>query len=126
MSVEVTSWARAEASDAEALLGELRASGREYVVWGNGPGDTYAVHTHSYRKHLVCLSGSIRFTLPQTGEICLAPTEPTAGAAGNAPTTTGEAVELTAGDALDLPAGTAHGAIVGPHGVRCAEAHISM
>lgn len=93
---------RAEAPNADVLLEQLQASGRDYSVWGNGPGDTYAVHMHSYRKHLVCLSGSIRFTLPQTGE----------------------AVELMAGDALDLPAGTAHGAIAGPHGVSCAEAHL--
>ncbi len=102
MMVQVTRWEGRERPDVAALLARLRASGRDYSTWGNRPGDTYAVHTHGYRKHLVCLSGSIRFTLPETGE----------------------AVDLAAGDELDLPPGTAHGAIVGPHGVQCAEAHL--
>lgn len=102
MPVTVTRWAGREQPSTSELLGRLRASGRDYATWGNGPGDTYRVHTHDYRKHLVCLSGSIRFTLPQTGA----------------------AVDLAPGDELDLPPGTAHGAIVGPQGVQCAEAHV--
>lgn len=103
MPVNVTRWDEPKLPSVSALLGRLRASGRDYTTWGNGPGDTYAVHTHVYRKHLVCLSGSIRFTLPETGE----------------------AVDLAPGDELDLPPGTAHGAIVGPQGVQCAEAHLT-
>ncbi|HEX8033390.1 MAG TPA: hypothetical protein VF510_06065 [Ktedonobacterales bacterium] len=101
-TIQVTRWDGRERPQVARLLARLRGSGREYSTWGNGPGDTYAVHSHGYRKHLVCLSGSIRFTLPETGE----------------------AVDLAAGDELDLPPGTAHGAIVGPDGVQCAEAHL--
>ena len=100
--VTVTRWQGSIPPDPEALLVRLRASGRRYSTWGNAPGDTYAVHTHAFRKHLVCLSGSIRFTLPATGEHA----------------------DLAPGDELDLPGGTLHGAIVGPTGVRCAEAHL--
>jgi quercetin dioxygenase-like cupin family protein len=102
MSVTVTRWTHATPPDPATLLDELQRSGRGYSIWGNAPGDTYAAHSHSFHKHLVCLSGSIRFTLPEEGT----------------------AVDLQAGDAMDLPAGTRHAAIVGPHGVRCAEAHL--
>lgn len=100
--MRVTRWKGRERPQAAALLAQLRGSGRDYSTWGNGPGDTYAAHTHGYRKHLVCLSGSIRFVLPGTGE----------------------AVDLAAGDELDLPPGMAHSATVGPDGVQCAEAHL--
>jgi quercetin dioxygenase-like cupin family protein len=103
MSVTVTRWRGPDAPEPDGLLLRLRSPGRHYAVWGNAPGDTYAVHTHTYRKHLVCLSGGIRFTLPATGE----------------------AVDLAPGDELDLPPDTPHGAIVGPRGVRCAEAHLA-
>ncbi|HEV2460606.1 MAG TPA: hypothetical protein VGS80_19805 [Ktedonobacterales bacterium] len=102
MSVTVTHWNQPNPPDPQALLARLRQTGRGYSTWGNAPGDTYAVHEHGYRKHLVCLAGGIRFTLPATGE----------------------AVDLLPGDELDLPANTPHGAIVSPAGVRCAEAHL--
>lgn len=102
MQVHVTRWHAAEPATPDRLLEGLRASGRDYSTWGNRPGDTYAVHTHPYRKHLVCLRGAITFTLPASGE----------------------AIELRPGDELDLPAGVAHGALVGPEGVHCAEAHL--
>jgi quercetin dioxygenase-like cupin family protein len=70
--------------------------------WTNGPGDRYAAHEHGYDKVLVALRGSIRFDLPDDGDIH----------------------ELAEGDRLDLPAGTAHAAEVGPDGVHCLEAHL--
>ncbi|MET1232799.1 MAG: cupin [Candidatus Limnocylindrales bacterium] len=76
-----------------------RASGHE---WANGPGDQYAAHQHDYDKVLLCLAGTITFTLPATGR----------------------AVALRAGERLDLPAGTLHAASVGPAGVRCHETHL--
>ena len=32
------------------FIAEMRAAGWPVSVWSNGPGDTYAVHTHSYKK----------------------------------------------------------------------------
>lgn len=101
-SVTVTRWREPQPPDAGELLRRLGATGRDYSTWGNAPGDTYAVHTHSYRKHLVCLAGGIRFALPATGAT----------------------IDLAPGDELDLPPHTPHGAIVGSRGVRCAEAHV--
>jgi quercetin dioxygenase-like cupin family protein len=98
----VTRWSQPQLPDPDELLRRLRLTGRGYSAWSNAPGDTYAVHTHGYRKHLVCLAGGIRFTLPETGE----------------------ALDLAPGDELDLPPNTPHGAVVGTHGVRCAEAHL--
>ena len=80
----------------------LRAEGLDPGTWGNGPGDRYGAHEHGYDKVLVCVSGSIRFGLPDLGE----------------------SVDLEAGDRLDLPAGTRHDATVGPRGVTCLEAHL--
>jgi quercetin dioxygenase-like cupin family protein len=80
----------------------LRAAGLDPGSWSNGPGDRYAAHDHSFDKVLVVAAGSIRFGLPERGEI----------------------VELELGDRLDLPAGTRHDATVGPDGVTCLEAHV--
>jgi quercetin dioxygenase-like cupin family protein len=68
--------------------------------WSNGPGDTYAPHSHGYHKVLYCLRGSITFRLVDTGED----------------------IELHPGDRLDIGPGTMHAAIVGPQGVTCVEA----
>jgi mannose-6-phosphate isomerase-like protein (cupin superfamily) len=66
--------------------------------WGNGPGDTYAPHSHPYHKVLFCLDGSITFHLA------------------------GGDVRLEAGDRLDLEPGTEHSATVGAEGCSCVEA----
>ena len=84
----------------------MQQEGLSPYVWSNGPGDTYAVHSHSYEKVLYCVRGSIRFTLPDMSD--------TTDKAG--------AVDLAPGDCLILPAGIRHGALVGPQGVVCIEA----
>ncbi len=66
--------------------------------WSNGPGDTYAPHSHEYHKVLYCLSGSIVFHTPD-GDVQLRP-----------------------GDGIDIPHGVEHAATVGPAGVECMEA----
>ena len=86
----------------QALTARLASEGLEAHAWGNGPGDRYGVHEHGFDKVLVAAAGSIVFSLPVLGR----------------------SVELVAGDRLDLPAGTAHGALVGPSGVTCLEAHL--
>jgi quercetin dioxygenase-like cupin family protein len=85
------------------LRSRLVAEGLSPSLWGNGPGDRYAPHRHEYDKVLVAASGSIKFEL----------------------TDSGQDVELVAGDRLDLPAGIMHGALVGPNGVSCLEAHLA-
>ncbi|HUS16943.1 MAG TPA: cupin domain-containing protein [Chloroflexia bacterium] len=98
--IEVQRWAGAATFDPAAPAATFRAAGLSYYAWGNGPGDRYGEHAHSYDKTLVCLEGSITFHVP--GEAALV---------------------LTPGDCLVLPAGTRHAATVGPAGVRCEEAH---
>lgn len=80
----------------------LQDQGLEPGAWGNGPGERYAAHDHSYDKVIAVARGSIRFGLPDRDD----------------------AIELMAGDRLDLPAGTSHDALVGPAGVSCVEAHL--
>jgi quercetin dioxygenase-like cupin family protein len=79
----------------------MQLAGHTVSEWGSGPGDTYSKHTHSYKKILCCLEGSIVFHL-----------------------TDGD-VPLSAGDRLTLEPGVEHAATVGPFGVRCAEAHVA-
>ncbi|MBO0686492.1 MAG: cupin domain-containing protein [Candidatus Dormibacteraeota bacterium] len=81
----------------EDLMARLRREADGCYSWSNGPGDTYAPHTHSYQKILYCVDGSITFTL-EDGEIHLEP-----------------------GDRMVLPPGTRHGAVVGPQGCTCIE-----
>jgi quercetin dioxygenase-like cupin family protein len=68
--------------------------------WSNGPGDTYAPHSHAYHKVLYCIRGSIIFQLTRTGD----------------------SIELHSGDRLDIEPNTEHSATVGPNGVDCIEA----
>lgn len=103
MNLEVTRWQGDQPPQANALRESLQREPHTYSRWSNGPADIYATHSHDYDKLLVCLRGSITFTLPATGE----------------------SIELAAGDRLALPAQTAHGARVGPDGVECAEAHLA-
>ena len=81
---------------------EMKAEGWQVSTWANGPGDTYARHSHGYQKILCCLRGSIIFHTDESD------------------------VALREGDRLVLPPGTAHSATVGPAGVRCAEAHLPV
>jgi len=85
-----------------SLVARLDAEGLRPGSWANGPGDTYAAHTHGFDKVLVCAAGSIVFGLPGSGE----------------------KVALRVGDRLDLPAGTSHDAVIGRSGVTCLEAHL--
>lgn len=87
------------AASEPAIRAAYAAEGLSPYAWGNGPGDRYGVHSHATHKVLYCVRGSITFTL---------------GA---------RSVTMREGDRLDLPAGTPHGAIVGPEGVTCLEAH---
>lgn len=86
--------------DRAALVEWLRRERLEPASWSNGPGDTYAGHSHGYDKVLVVAAGSIVFGTP-AGPVALA-----------------------IGDRLDLPAGTEHDARVGPDGVTCLESHL--
>jgi quercetin dioxygenase-like cupin family protein len=99
MKLGLTRWKGAEPATDEAILDLYRQEGLSPYRWGNGPGDRYGSHSHSYNKVLYCASGSITFVAD------------------------GEPVEMEAGDRLDLPAGTPHSAIVGPRGCSCFEAH---
>jgi len=85
--------------DETAVRRRLEGEAASCYAWSNGPGTVYGVHTHSYRKILYCLRGSIRFDLVGSGE----------------------SIDLEPGDRLDLPPGTAHAAVVGPGGVTCVE-----
>jgi quercetin dioxygenase-like cupin family protein len=86
--------------DGRAISASFAREGLSPHRWSNGPGDTYAPHSHVYHKVLYCLRGSISFHL----------------------TATGEDIELHAGDRLDIEPHTEHSATVGPHGVECIEA----
>ena len=81
----------------DSFAQEMRAAGHDVSEWANAPGDTYQAHSHTYRKLLCCLEGSIVFHLPDGDE------------------------SLCAGDRLVVEPGVEHSATVGPAGVRCAE-----
>ena len=76
----------------------LRDEATRVHSWSNGPGDRYGEHSHSYRKVLYCVRGSIDFLLADGRRIALHP-----------------------GDRLVIPPGTRHGALVGPEGTTCME-----
>lgn len=103
MELEIIRWE----NDHPPAEGELR---RRYAQenlapysWSNGPGDTYAAHTHPYHKVLMVVSGSITWILPESGR----------------------SIETFPGDRINLPAGVLHAARVGLQGATCLEAHFS-
>jgi quercetin dioxygenase-like cupin family protein len=100
--MQVVRWQGQESPQEEELWRRMRQEGLSPYTWSNGPGDTYAVHSHSYEKVLYCVRGSIRFTLPDARDVI--------------------AVDLAPGDCFILPVGIRHGALVGPQGVTCLEA----
>ena len=81
---------------------EMETAGWTVSVWTNGPGDTYATHTHAYKKILCCLQGSIVFHTDRAD------------------------IALKEGERMVLAPGTPHSATVGRKGVRCAEAHVPL
>jgi len=98
----ITRWEAAAAPTESDLRQRFAAEGLSPYSWSNGPGDTWAPHTHHYHKVIMVARGSITFGLPETNQ----------------------AVELHAGDRLDLPPGIVHYARVGAQGVVCLEARV--
>lgn len=98
--MHVIRWQEAMEPQEQALRARFQQEGLRPYTWSNGPGEVYAVHSHSYEKVLYCVRGSIRFVMPDSGN----------------------AVDLNPGDCLRLPANTRHSAYVGPRGVTCMEA----
>jgi quercetin dioxygenase-like cupin family protein len=103
VAARLTRWQGEGSPTERELRAILSAEGLAPYAWGNPPGDVYAQHRHPFVKVLYCVRGSIRFDLPEEGG----------------------STELGPGDRLDLPAQTLHGAVVGPDGVVCLEAHRS-
>ena len=99
MKPEIKHW-KGQQPDEIELREILISEGLSPYAWSNGPGDTYAAHTHPYDKVLYVVRGSIAWLLPQTGE----------------------RIETFPGDRIELPKGTSHAAVVGSQGVTCLEA----
>ena len=104
--MQVVRWQEATVPQEQELHRRMQQEGLSPYTWSNGPGDTYAVHSHSYEKVLYCVRGSIRFALPDdldgTGNMSF--------------------IDLAPGDCMILPPGVRHSALVGPRGVTCLEA----
>ncbi|HZU67793.1 MAG TPA: cupin domain-containing protein [Ktedonobacteraceae bacterium] len=101
--MQIIRWQEATLPEEQVLRKRMQQEGLSPYSWSNAPGDTYAVHSHTYEKVLYCVRGSIRFILPDLPEA-------------------ERAIDLFPGDCMILPAGTRHSAEVGPKGVVCLEA----
>ncbi len=101
--MQVIRWSETTAPGEQELCRRMRQAGLSPYSWSNAPGDTYAVHSHSYEKVLYCVRGSICFVLPDQA-------------------TSGQRIDLAPGDCLILAPGIRHSAYVGPRGVTCLEA----
>jgi len=106
METQVIKWQEASEPQELDLRKRMQEQGLSPYCWSNGPGDYYAIHSHSYEKVLYCVRGSIRFTLHDQSN------------AANAT----EDLDLSSGDCMILPAGIRHSAQVGSQGVTCLEA----
>src|SRR5712691_7551500 len=101
--MEIKRWQETTPPQEQELRRRMQQEGLSPYTWSNGPGVTYAVHSHSYEKVLYCVRGSIRFMLHNTMD---KETD----------------VELARGDCMILAAGERHSAVVGAQGVTCMEA----
>jgi quercetin dioxygenase-like cupin family protein len=99
VKLEIKRWKGLQPGEME-LIDKMHSEGLSPYAWSNGPGDTYAAHTHHYDKVLYVVRGSIDWLLPETGD----------------------RIETFSGDRIELPAGTSHAAVVGNQGVTCLEA----
>jgi quercetin dioxygenase-like cupin family protein len=100
--MQIMRWQEATEPQESTLRERMQQEGLSPYSWSNGPGENYAVHSHSYEKVLYCVHGSIRFVMPDADS--------------------GAVVDLAPGDCLILPANTPHSAHAGPRGVTCMEA----
>jgi quercetin dioxygenase-like cupin family protein len=101
--MRIIRWSETTIPDEQILRRRMQQDGLSPYSWSNAPGDTYAVHSHSYEKVLYCVRGSIRFVLPD---------QPARE----------QNIDLAPGDCMILPPGVRHSALVGPRGVVCLEA----
>ena len=101
--MNIIRWQETQPPQEQELRRRMQQEGLSPYAWSNGPGDRYAVHSHTYEKVLYCVRGSIRFVLPDRPDSI-------------------SAVDLAPGDCMVLPAGVRHSAEVGPQGVLCLEA----
>jgi hypothetical protein len=62
--MQVLRWQEVLAPQEQELYRRMQRDGLTPYTWSNGPGDSYAVHSHTYEKVLYCVRGSIRFVLP--------------------------------------------------------------
>jgi quercetin dioxygenase-like cupin family protein len=92
MRLERIPWLGGERVDAEELRRRLEAEGFSVWSWTDGPGATYAPHTHDEDESLWVVAGEITFGADNR-ELRLGP-----------------------GDRLMLPAGTVHTARAGDAG----------
>lgn len=102
MQLKVTRWEQDQPPTEKDLRRIYRAEDVTPYSWSNGPGDTYAPHSHGYHKVLMVVRGSITWVLPELNE----------------------RIQTGPGDRLDLPRGTVHSAEVGELGVTCLEGHL--
>lgn len=103
--MQIVRWQEVISPQEQELRRRMQQDGLSPYAWSNGPGESYAVHSHHYEKVLYCVRGSIRFVLPDHRDV---------GSNG--------AVDLNPGDCLVLPSRVRHSALVGPQGVTCLEA----
>ncbi len=104
--MQIIRWQKQTPPTEGELREQMRSEGLSPYTWSNDANYTYTPHAHSYEKVLYCVSGSIRFMLPEPVD-----------AEGKA-----EYVDLTPGDCMILPSNTVHSAVVGSLGVTCLEA----
>src|SRR5690348_10735937 len=95
-TMQIIRWSESRPPQEQELQRRMQEEKLSPYVWSNAPGDTYAVHSHSYEKVLYCVRGSIRFVLPDL------PASETN-------------IDLAPGDCMILPPGVRHSAYVGPH-----------
>jgi quercetin dioxygenase-like cupin family protein len=105
-TMQVIRWQKETPPQERELRERMQQDGLSPYAWSNGPGESYAVHSHSYQKVLYCVRGSIRFVLPDQTDDAGTP----------------RAIDLAPGDCMILPAGVRHSAYVGGRGVTCLEA----
>src|SRR5436305_5909600 len=101
--MQVVRWQETTMPQEQELCRRMQQQGLSPYSWSNGPGDTYAVHSHNYEKVLYCVRGSIRFVLPDQPE-------------------SERNIDPALGDCMILPPSVRHSAELGPHRVSCVEA----
>jgi mannose-6-phosphate isomerase-like protein (cupin superfamily) len=100
---QVTAWSGSQHPSLSNVTKLLKSQNLRPYSWDKTPNHRYLISTHTYKKVLYVIEGSLEITFPEGNKI----------------------VKMKSGDRIDINANVRHSITVGKNGVTCVEAALS-